>query len=92
MSDQDAERLSVTMSVCRSIVADIKAGNIDHGVSIGDMLLSEGPNIAPELLVEIVEAILQLSAVSGGPNAEEYLSERWSELKKIHVKRLRRKS
>jgi hypothetical protein len=78
----------VTISVIKSILREIRSGDFDHGLSVAQMLLSEGPNFDPELLMIIVECVVELSAQAGSIDAKEYLEEKWPVLRNNHLKRL----
>ena len=88
----EEDRVVTTRSVCKSILSEIQGGDIDHGLSIAEMLLSEGPNFDPELLIDIVEAVVELSKQAGSSDAEEYLQDKWPTLKKAHLRRLTSKA
>jgi len=88
MEDNEENRIAITRSVCKSLLSEIRSGDVSHGLSIADMLLSEGPNFDPELLIDIVEAVVELSKQAGAYNAEDYLRDNWPIVKKAHLRRL----
>lgn len=88
MENNEANRITTTRSVCKNLLSEIRGGDINHGLSIAEMLLSEGPNFDPELLIDIVEAVVELSKQAGSSDAEEYLHDKWPILKKAHLRRL----
>jgi hypothetical protein len=85
-------REEVTLDVTKNILKEIKAGDLDHGLSVAEMLLSEGPNYSPELLILLIESIIELAAQAGSLDAKEYLKEKWPTLKRGHLRRLTRKT
>lgn len=89
MKSNSNERIDITRSVCKDLLAEIKHGDIDHGLSIAEMILSEGPSYDPELLIDIVEAVLELSKQAGAENAKSYLDEKWPILRNAHLRRFK---
>jgi hypothetical protein len=80
-----------TLQMIDCFISGIKEGEANHGYSLCQMLLSEGPNIDPETLVLITEGVLELSVLAGSDIAKDYLAEQWPILKKNHINRLARK-
>ena len=85
MDENNINREEVTLSVAKSILSEIRGGDVNHGLSIAEMLLSEGPSFSPELLITIVESIVVLSAQAGSLDAKKYLDEKWPKLKSSHL-------
>jgi len=84
---------AVTLDVSRKILAEInRSGDSNHGLSVAQMLLSEGPDFTPELLIVLVESVIKLSAQAGSADATEYLDDSWPTLKPAHLRRLKRKA
>lgn len=92
MDNDELDREVVTLEISKKILEEIKAGDFDHGLSVGEMLLSEGPNFTPDLLIVLVESVIELAAQGGSSDAKEYLEEKWPTLKASHLRRLRRKN
>ena len=92
MSIERQERIDITRAGCKELLAGIKNGDVSSGFVLAHMLLSEGPNYDPELLLDIVEAVLELSRKAGSSEFEVFLAEQWPALKTIHFKRLSKKS
>ena len=91
MSEKKQDRENITLEVSQKLLNEIKSGDVEHGVSVTNMLLSEGPNISPDLLIVIVESILHISVKAGSADAKDYLESKWPTLKVAHLKRLKRK-
>lgn len=91
MDTNNPNREEITIEVSKNFLNEIKAGDFDHGLSVANMLLSEGPNFTPELLIVLVESIIELSAQAGSEDAKEYLESKWPTLRVAHLKRLKRK-
>lgn len=92
MEESEENRVATTRSVCKSLLSEVRGGDVSHGLSIAEMLLSEGPDFDPELLIDIVEAVVELSKQAGASNAEDYLRDKWPILKKAHLRRLTSKA
>ena len=78
----------VAIDVSRKFLAEIKNGDADHGLSIAQMLLSEGPDLSPDLLIVLVESVIELSVLAGSTDAKTYLSDKWPTLKQAHLRRI----
>lgn len=92
MNTHDLDREAITLDLSRKILEEIKAGDLDHGLSVAEMLLSEGPRFNPDLLIVLVESVIELAAQAGSSNAREYLEEKWPALEAGHLRRLTRKA
>lgn len=92
MNEVDNDRHIITYDVALKLLAEIRSGNSEHGLSIAQMMLSEGPYFTPEVLIILVEAVVELSALAGSADAKEYLGETWPILKKNHLRRLTNKT
>ena len=88
MSIERQKRLDITRAGCKELLSAVKKGDASSGFGIAHMLLSEGPNYDPELLLDIVEGVLELSRVAGSSESDIFLNEEWPALKPIHLKRL----
>ncbi len=92
MTTKDLDREQITLELSRKLLEEIKAGDLDHGLNVAEMLLSEGPRYSPDLLIILVESIIELAAQAGSSNAREYLEEKWPTLNKAHLRRLQSKT
>ena len=88
MKTTDPDRIKITIETSNNLLNEIHSGDADHGVSIAHMLLSEGPNFDPCLLVILVEAIVELSKIAGSDDAKKFLQETWPITKRRHLIRL----
>lgn len=91
MIDSDKDQKEIALEVATNLLSEIRSGDPDHGLSIAQMMLSEGPNFNPELLVVLVEAVIEVSAKAGSADAIEYLAETWPILRRNHLRRLTNK-
>lgn len=87
-NSNDENRKQKTIDISQELLAEIKAGDIDHGLSVAQMLLSEGPKFAPELLIVLIESVVELCAQAGSQDAKDYLNDTWPTLKRAHLRRL----
>lgn len=83
-------RGETVMDVSAKLLAEIRDGDIDHGLSVAQMLLSEGPVFEPELLVVLIECVIEISAQAGSADARDYLDRKWPTLRQAHLRRLSR--
>ena len=91
MNTDNPDREKITLELSKKFLAEIKAGDFDHGLSVAEMLLSEGPKFNPDLLIALVESVIELAAQAGSSNAREYLENKWPTLAKGHLRRLKSK-
>lgn len=91
MNDINQDREVITLDVVNKFLSEIRSGDSNHGLSIAQMMLSEGPNFKPEMLILLVEAVVELSVLAGSADAKEYLAETWPILKRNHLRRLTNK-
>lgn len=52
------------------MLSEIRLGDSRNGLSIAQMMLSEGPNFTPELLIILVEAVAELSVLASSSDVK----------------------
>lgn len=87
----EENRRETALEVSENLLDRIAQGDVDLGVGVAQMMLSEGPNFDGEILVVLVESVVQLSAKAGSKEAREYLRNTWPELRSAHLRRLTKK-
>jgi len=92
MDKNELIREEITLTLSQNLLKEIKAGDFDHGLSVAEMLLSEGPNLDPSVLIILVESVIELASQAGSSNAQIYLKDQWPTLKASHLRRLKNKS
>lgn len=91
MNELNTNQHEITFNLAQKLLSEIRSGDSNHGLSIAQMMLSEGPSFTPEMLITLVEAVVELSVLAGSSDAKEYLAETWPILKNNHLRRLANK-